>query len=86
MGHTEDDERNTIRFRKEFNNTYQIANHINSRFQSTGWVADMALGNCHDMYMIYGVKSLNQIKEGFTLWVSINLLDFYGLSFQRQKE
>lgn len=82
MGHTEDDERNTIRLRKEFNNTYQIANHINSRFQSTGWVADMALAKCHDLYMIYGVKLLNQIKEGFTLWVSINLLDFYGLSFQ----
>ena len=82
MGHTEDDERNTIRLRKEFNNTYQIANHINSRFQSTGWVAGMALAKCHDLYMIYGVKLLNQIKEGFTLWVSINLLDFYGLSFQ----
>ena len=73
MGHTEDDERNTIRFRKGFNNTYQIANRINSRFQSTGWVADMALAKCHDLYMIDGVKLLNQIKEGFTLWVSINL-------------
>ena len=37
---TEEDEKKTTRFWKEFNEAYKVAHKTNAKFQTIGWVAD----------------------------------------------
>ena len=57
-----EDEKNLIRFWREFNEAYKAANKTNTKFQLIGWVTDMALANFSGLQMICGQEVLNKIK------------------------
>ena len=59
---TKEDEKNITRFWKEFNEAYKVPNKTNAKFQTIGWVTDMALNKFSGFRMIYGEEVLDKIK------------------------
>ena len=59
---TKEDEKNITRFWKEFNEAYKVPNKTNAKFQTIGWVTDVALNKFSGFRMIYGEEVLDKIK------------------------
>ena len=59
---TKEDEENITRFWKEFNEAYKVPNKTNAKFQTIGWVTDVALNKFSGFRMIYGEEVLDKIK------------------------
>ena len=59
---TKEDEKNITRFWKEFNEAYKVPNKTNAKFQTIGWVTDMALNKFSGFRMIYGEEVLDKIN------------------------
>ena len=59
---TKEDEKNITRFWKEFNEAYKVPNKTNAKFQTIGWVTDVALNKFSGFRMIFGEEVLDKIK------------------------